>query len=594
MSKCYKVFLFSFFFSLILGGFTPCRAEQDDGPRLAPLNPAFVNHIKSIKKGRLNDRYISFGGGRLIAPTTPPPQGLDHVKGILDENVDNTVYPTTYDLRDEDRVTLLIKNQEGYSCWFHATYVSLESWLLPNEHRNFDAETPNWFEYHGFTLPLGGDHRMAAAIMIRWDAPFEDPDEADYTYWRVQKPEAIQKHIQQVILLPKRAKPHDNKTTKWYIMNHGAVYAAIRFDSPYYEYDNFSYYYYGEEPFNHGIALVGWDDNYSRHNFIHPPPGDGAFIGRNSWGDYFGDGGCFYISYYDKSLHPRAVFNNAEPVDNYGHNYQYDPYGAVISTGYNDPTCWGGNVFTAVNDQPIEAVGFYTNDRNTNYQVYIYKNPGPGSPVQGAPMSVKTGSFIYPGYYTVKLDNPVPVKKGDRFSVVIRYGNTGYNFPVPIEYPIDTYSGNATANAGESFISRDGQTWEDLTRRHADTNICIKAFSRYTPPPRPILSMQLTQKVKRLWLVNKPYSEISMRMDNPQQVHVQRIELYRKSSVETVHRPVHTFFPSDLQNGESSFIDDKLLVDGLYLYHITAFDADNNILARSRQHSFVLQTVGGE
>ena len=59
------------------------------------------------------------------------------------------------------------------------------------------------------------------------------------------------------------------------------------------------------------------------------PPGNGAFIVRNSWGTGWGDAGYFYVSYYDTNFGygENAVFDDAEPTSNYNAIYQYDPLG---------------------------------------------------------------------------------------------------------------------------------------------------------------------------------------------------------------------------------------------------------------------------
>ncbi|HYA12394.1 MAG TPA: lectin like domain-containing protein, partial [Thermodesulfovibrionales bacterium] len=53
----------------------------------------------------------------------------------------------------------------------------------------------------------------------------------------------------------------------------------------------------------------------------------------------------------------------------------------------------------------------------------------------------------------------------------------GYNYPIPLEYPYSGYSSTATANAGESYVSRDGNSWNDITGYYNNTNVCLKAFT---------------------------------------------------------------------------------------------------------------------
>ena len=87
---------------------------------------------------------------------------------------------------------------------------------------------------------------------------------------------------------------------------------------------------------NHEVTIVGWDDNYAATNFhgaAGAPPGNGAFIVKNSWGTSFGDRGYFYLSYYDTSIQDVTAFT-AEPTSNYAAEYQYDPLGWVDNMGY--------------------------------------------------------------------------------------------------------------------------------------------------------------------------------------------------------------------------------------------------------------------
>jgi PKD repeat protein len=87
------------------------------------------------------------------------------------------------------------------------------------------------------------------------------------------------------------------------------------------------------------------------------------------------------------------------------------------------------------------------------------------------------GTIGIPGYHTVQLPTPVSVNTGDTFSVVVRYQTPGYLYPIPIEKPLSGYSGKATAGAGESYTSRTGTIWTDLTSSIANANVCLKVYT---------------------------------------------------------------------------------------------------------------------
>lgn len=66
-------------------------------------------------------------------------------------------------------------------------------------------------------------------------------------------------------------------------------------------------YYNGPDGTNHGVSIIGWDDNFSKYNFPEEnrPKNNGAYLVLNSWGENWGNGGYFWISYEDKHVESR-------------------------------------------------------------------------------------------------------------------------------------------------------------------------------------------------------------------------------------------------------------------------------------------------
>ena len=379
---------------------------------------------------------------------------------------------------------------------------SLESFLRP-------AETPDFSEQslrctHGFDYDPcldGGNNRMATAYLARWSGPVSETCCPYNPYGCGAPPPCeVQKHVQEVIFLPERSGPLDNDAIKDAVMNFGAVATSMYYDDGYYRSTTRAYYFAASTYSNHGICIVGWNDDYPASNFKTMPPGNGAFIVRNSWGSSWGESGYFYISYYDGVIGRENAVYRAEPASNFGRRYEYDTLGWVGSMGYGSATAWFANIFTSVNTEPVRAVGFYAPVPGSVYEVYVYQNPT-WNPRTGTLQGSKSGTLTHAGYHTVMLDTPAWVTGGYTFSVVVRLTAPGVTYPIAIEYPVGGYSSAATAHVGESYISYDGTSysWTDLAAYNPNHNVCLKAFTGFpadTTPPTVISVTRLSPLVQ--------------------------------------------------------------------------------------------------
>lgn len=77
------------------------------------------------------------------------------------------------------------------------------------------------------------------------------------------------------------------KKIKEHIVENGGVYTAIKApDIGNFKFNPFNgaLYHNNEEYPNHAVTIIGWDDNYSKDNFVSKPERDGAWIVKNSYG----------------------------------------------------------------------------------------------------------------------------------------------------------------------------------------------------------------------------------------------------------------------------------------------------------------------
>lgn len=401
--------------------------------------------------------------------------------------------PSKYDLRDEGWVTYAKNQGSSGACWAFTTIAALESYLLKYENLSYDLSEnnlKNLMNYKGINgtdWPDGGNYQMALAYFLRWDGPIDEDDDVFSAYSIIPNYDSTpQKHVQGAMFLPMRMGDLDIGQIKYAIMKYGALYASIYGTSM----TKNIYNSIGEIP-NHAVTIVGWDDNYPSTRFLGiKPPGNGAFIIKNSWGTSYGDKGFGYVSYYDKTFAGMSLdslssmaFTDVENVTNYKDIYQYDILGNTYeSLGFGCSTAYMANQFTAVSDNPLSAFGFYTYG-SSDYLVDVYVN--------GDLKYTQQGKVGYAGYHTIKLERLVNLLKGDVFRLNVRLTTPDSMFPIAIESARNGYSSKATSDINQSFVSVDGINWQDIgqdfeiikvsgcfyNKTLEKANVCLKAYT---------------------------------------------------------------------------------------------------------------------
>ena len=411
--------------------------------------------------------------------TVAPSARLLAARGIMAGAGAASLYPARFDLRRYHRVSPVRDQGLRSTCWAFASLGALESTLLPAEKHYFSVD--NLCRQSGFDWGAngGGNDQMAAAYLLRWSGPVNASSEP---YGSAHTPPRLSavKHVQSWVRLPEPSAPRDLNIIKGELEHYGALYAVIDFAPRCYRAASHAYYYSGPSAPNHAIDIVGWDDRYAAKNFAKRPPGNGAFLCRNSWGRAWGAKGYFWVSYYDALIDTDvSVFPRVEAVSNYARCYQYDPLGETDNLGWTgSQTGWFANSFTALANESLAAVGFGVPSGDAGYVVYA----GP-SLAQLTP--VASGTTAFAGFTTVELNMPVALAQGSPFVVAVQQTTPQYGYPVPAEAPIAGYDSLATAAPGQSFVSPDGTHWTDLCTvpGYAATNVCLKAYTRSRPRP---------------------------------------------------------------------------------------------------------------
>ena len=351
--------------------------------------------------------------------------------------------------------------------------------------------------YNGSTeysyFDRGGMYEYAVRRLSQWCGAVKESD-VPYTVENINNvlnnglgdEYAYSKNVAHLENAYKLSLKNNTDDVKRAIMKHGAV-GVQYYHSDFYLLWNdskmlWTYYEPSISGGGHNVMIVGWDDNFSKDNFVgDKPSNDGAWLIRNSWGfrqSYF------WMSYENHSLLDTAWVFDMNTADNYDNNYQLD--GGIDCYKVTNNTCYYktySNVFTVqskpgVASENLEAVSLsFTHASNVNYKIEIYTDLKNNNPYSGTKQETATteGTTDYEGLYTIPLNDTVKLKSGSSYSVVVTTDDYALDCEQGISWAngdVKVWDNNVSLNNGKSFYGTANNQWI-----WPNGNFCIKAFT---------------------------------------------------------------------------------------------------------------------
>ncbi len=469
-------------FLLLLVSIFVTRISAQSRVERSPLNKEYVNYVDY---SRINGTRKSTDGYQ--TGYVPSPMNIHFNENLTRSESKKSInaLPSYYNLRDFGWVTPVRDQGPAGACWSFSTMGAIESrWLKLGygTASTLNLSEQNMATCHGFQAGIndGGSDYIAAAYLSRLSGPVT---ETSHPYNPIAtatcKSTGLVKlaYSPQTIWLPK-----DINIIKKAIMDYGAVTASVYmgFYSNYLNPINDTYYYDGTAPVDHGVLVVGWDDNLTVTGKSVKPKGKGAWIVKNSWGTSFGNNGYYYVSYEDsKFLSSCSYYPERVELTEIDTMIMYDWLGATQSFGFREETASAVARFEAGNTMFINKIGTFVNSSGSVIDIEIYTGFTGDSILNGLIASSTNNFCKFPGYYTFDI----PALVTGEYFVKVKYFTPGYNYPIPVEaeivYQGEPYALPVLESSGRFWISEDGEKWlplgSDIEDYEADLSIRVYA-----------------------------------------------------------------------------------------------------------------------
>ncbi len=407
----------------------------------------------------------------------------------LPEKYDPRQYGFLTDVKDQGRTNL---------CWMYAANGAIESYVSKNYGSKFDIS-----EAHGavassnsigsgdngyYYMPAnsGGNNAKALQYFTNWNTPIFNGNVCAWESTVAESSYPISKITDNLISLTDEdftnAKSLLNVTDAQYltirdanavkhaIMEYGSVITGVWATSKYGVDDNGDYnahYNPGASFTNHAIMLVGWNDSYSKDNFLgsKKPPADGAWLVKNSYSSK----GYYWLSYNEDSLYSDknnvAVITGIQKSNKSEHMLSYDYFTPENnnSVSFRDDV-YLCNVFdiSSYTDSynKIKKVMLYLKTSRCNYSIKIIQldenNNLPDNIDNYSTLA--QGNYDGEGYLTANLTTPYYFNSNNKCAVIVRLTPLNNSrIHLPYEGNVRKTSGTFSSlippeiNSGESY-----------------------------------------------------------------------------------------------------------------------------------------------
>lgn len=338
--------------------------------------------------------------------------------------------PASYSSRDLGYVNGILQ-QRYNTCWAYSSSAALET-LLNKLGRGKGFLSTMFMNYWGSRredgtgwqrdYTAGGYPYIATGYMTSFGSAAEElfGNTLDYTdYLARQSAIRPAAGVSSLIYI----NPGDTDTVKAGVMDYGAVVGNFHYMGACLNEDTGAYCCdvegYTVDTFNgHAIAIVGWDDHYSRENFLedHRPLQDGAWLCKNSWGSTRGDHGYLWISYedlylFDSGFGPSYVITEAYRTSPTVRLQQNEIYGATYEFNYIQgrisKMTYANVLDFSEGFQHLDKVIFESTAEGSDYTVYYIPLDEDGVPDDHVARwtELAHGTITYQGYISADIED---------------------------------------------------------------------------------------------------------------------------------------------------------------------------------------------